>query len=74
MSSESIGRRDPFDDPTDSSSWDRARDEDTTINRVGRAEWIVRVDEGDRHRALFARDDGSFVGEYRPPIAGTASI
>lgn len=44
-------------------SWHRARTEETLVSRIGRAEWMVRVGDGDRHRVLFALDDEHMLGE-----------
>lgn len=44
-------------------SWRRARDEDTSLSRVTRAEWMVRVGDGDLHRVEFALEEGHMLGE-----------
>ena len=47
----------------DSTSWQRARDEETTIEPINRAEWMVGVGDGDRHRVVFGTRSGTPVGE-----------
>ena len=51
------------DDFGDSTSWQRARDEETTIEPINRAEWMVCVGDGDRHRVVFGTRSGTPVGE-----------
>lgn len=51
------------DDWNQSTSWERAKSDDVLVNRVGRAEWMVRVGDGDLHRILFAIDDGETIGD-----------
>lgn len=47
----------------DSTSWQRARDEETRVEPINRAEWMVRVGDGDRHRVVFGTRSGTPVGE-----------
>jgi hypothetical protein len=51
------------DDFGDSTSWQRARDEESTVEPINRAEWMVRVGDGDRHRVVFGTRSGTPVGE-----------
>jgi hypothetical protein len=51
------------DDFGDTTSWQRARDEETRIEPINRAEWMVRVGDGDRHRVVFGTRSGQPVGE-----------
>jgi hypothetical protein len=51
------------DDFGDSTSWQRAREEETTIEPINRAEWMVRVGDGDRHRVAFGTRSGTVVAE-----------
>lgn len=46
-----------------STSWERARTEETSLSRITRAEWMVRVGDGDLYRVTFALDDGHMIGE-----------
>lgn len=66
MSIQRVGGLEDVDLPEDfgqSTSWERAKNEPTKTARVGRAEWMVRVGDGDRHRVLFALEDGHMVGD-----------
>lgn len=51
------------DDFSESTSWQRARDEETRVEPINRAEWMVRVGDGDRHRVVFGTRSGMPVGE-----------
>jgi hypothetical protein len=44
-------------------SWERAQSEDTSLSRISRAEWMVRVGDGNLHRVTFALEDGHLLGE-----------
>lgn len=51
------------DDFGDSTSWQRAKTEATKIEPINRAEWMVRVGDGDRHRVAFGTRSGIVVAE-----------
>jgi hypothetical protein len=51
------------DDFADSTPWSRARQEDTVVSPINRAEWMVKVGDGDRHRVAFGTVSGQPVGE-----------
>jgi hypothetical protein len=51
------------DDFGDSTSWQRAKNEQTQIEPINRAEWMVTVGDGDRHRVAFGTRSGQPVGE-----------
>ena len=66
MSTERVGEYPAVELPEDfgdSTSWQRARDEETTIEPINRADWMVRVGDGDRHRVVFGTRSGTPVGE-----------
>jgi hypothetical protein len=46
-----------------STSWERAGDEEAVVDPINRAEFFVRVGDGDRHRVAFGLRDGEPVGE-----------
>ena len=51
------------DDFAESTSWQRAKNEQTQIEPINRAEWMVRVGDGDRHRTVFGTRSGTPIGE-----------
>jgi hypothetical protein len=55
------------DDFGDSTSWQRVKNEETRIEPTNRAEWMVRVDDGDRHRVVFGKCLGKNVSVL-PPV------
>jgi hypothetical protein len=66
VSTERVGRYSEVelpDDFGDSTSWQRARDEETHVEPINRVEWMVRVGDGDRHRVVFGTRSGQPVGE-----------
>jgi len=66
MSTERVGGYPDFDLPDDfgdSTSWERAKEEETAIEPVNRAEWMVSVGDGDRHRVVFGTRSGTPVAE-----------
>jgi len=66
MSTDRVGGYPALDLPDDfgsSTSWQRARDEETAIEPINRAEWMVRVGDGDRHRVVFGTRSGTVVAE-----------
>jgi uncharacterized Zn finger protein len=46
-----------------SSSWERAVTEDVTLGRLNRAEWLVQVGGGGRHRVVCATRSGEIVAD-----------
>lgn len=51
------------DDFGETTSWQRARSEETRVEPLNRAEWMVRVGDGDRHRVAFGTRSGQPVGQ-----------
>jgi hypothetical protein len=66
MSTERVGGSPDIELPDDfgaSTSWQRARDEETHVEPINCAEWMVRVGDGDRHCVVFGTRSGTPVGE-----------